>query len=426
MFAVLPYLNYKGYSVNYVRNITDIDDKIIIRSLECNKSYSELSNFMIQKMQHDCRMLNLISPNQEPRVTDHIIDIINMIQILYQKGHAYINHDGDMMFNLSTYKNYGLFLKNEKPLLIIKHKKYKNNYNKKQNSNDFVLWKRAKHNEPYWSSPWGDGRPGWHIECSAMNYKIFGNYCDIHGGGSDLIIPHHENEIAQSVCAHPGPYVNFWMHTGMVMYKDKKMSKSLGNYYTIQNCLKKYHVDVIRYCLTFPHYRSKINYTEDSLQQAYYAVKKLYSTLLGMKREEITEKHTNNKFYLQFISAMNDDFNTPKAYAVLFSLTKEINLFRKKDIHKANELANILLILSNLLGILYDNPNNFLKNRTSLSENQIKKIKILIEKREIDRKNFKWKEADIKRAKLKTMGISLVDTENGTKWHIDEKIKLEF
>uniref|UniRef100_A0A1A9UK67 Cysteine--tRNA ligase, cytoplasmic n=1 Tax=Glossina austeni TaxID=7395 RepID=A0A1A9UK67_GLOAU len=278
----LCHIGHARYVVNYARNITDIDDKIIKRACKRKETHNQLSSAMIYEMQNDCKMLNLIPPNYEPRVTNYITEIIHMINILYEKGHAYINCDNDVMFNLNTYKNYGVFSKqvglfldknNIKNYIFCKHKK----------NRDFVLWKHAKSNEPSWSSPWGHGRPGWHIECSAINYKFFGKNCDIHGGGSDLIFPHHENEIAQSVCAHPGAH--------------------------------KYHSDVIRYCLTSSHYRSQIIYTDSSLKQAYYAIKRLYLAL----------------------SAMNDDFNTPKAYSVLFALARKINSFKETNIDKANK-----------------------------------------------------------------------------------------
>ncbi|AFA41357.1 cysteinyl-tRNA synthetase [Wigglesworthia glossinidia endosymbiont of Glossina morsitans morsitans (Yale colony)] len=419
--VVFRYLQYIGYNVNYVRNITDIDDKIIKRAHKRKETYDQLSNAMIYEMQKDCKMLNLIPPKYEPRVTNYMNEIINMIQILYEKGHAYINYDNDVLFNLSTYKNYGVFSKKIKFFLSTKNIKHHTFFQKEKNC-DFVLWKHAKSNEPSWPSPWGKGRPGWHIECSAINYGIFGKNCDIHGGGADLIFPHHENEVAQSVCAHTGAQVNMWMHTGMVMYKNNKMSKSLGNYYTIKSCLKKYHPDVIRYFLTSSHYRSQINYTNTSLKQAYYAVKRLYFALLGTMSLPIQYK--KNKFYLKFLSAMNDDFNTPKAYAILFTLARKINSYKEKNMHQANKLSTILRVLSNLLGILYDNPDNFLNRHLNLSQNKIQQINTLIQEREIDRKFHKWKAADIKREQLKSMGIILTDTKNGTRWFIKNNKKL--
>lgn len=415
---VFRYLQHIGYDVTYVRNITDIDDKIIKRAFKRKETCEQLSSIMIREMQKDCKMLNLIIPSYEPRVSNYITEIINMIQILYQKGHAYINCDNDVLFNLNTYKNYGIFIKKIKPFLDTKNIKDYASY-KYKNTRDFVLWKHAKINEPSWSSPWGDGRPGWHIECSAINYKIFGKNCDIHGGGSDLIFPHHENEIAQSVCAHSEARVNTWMHTGMVMYKNAKMSKSLGNYFTIRSCLKKYHADIIRYLLTSAHYRSQIVYTNTSLKRAYYAIKRLYSALSGTV--SLPMQYEKNKFYLKFLSAMNDDFNTPKAYSILFSLARKINFFKEKNIHKANKLSTVLRASSNLLGILYDHPDSFLHANLHLSQNEIEEINILIQKREIDRKFHKWKEADIKREKLKSMGITLSDTKNGTKWFAKTK-----
>lgn len=419
--VVFRYLQHIGYTVNYARNITDIDDKIIKRAYKRKETYDQLSNAMIYEMQKDCEMLNLTPPKYEPRVTNYMPEIINMIQILYQKGHAYINCDNDVVFNLSTYKNYGVFSKNIKIFLNTKNIKNNTSFQQKKTC-DFVLWKHAKSNEPSWPSPWGNGRPGWHIECSAINYGIFGENCDIHGGGSDLIFPHHENEIAQSVCAHTRVQVNTWMHTGMVMYKNNKMSKSLGNYYTIQSCLKKYHPDVIRYFLTSSHYRSQINYTNTSLKQAYYAVKRLYFALSGTISLPI--EYEKNKFYLKFLSAMNDDFNTPKAYAILFTLARKINSCKTKNIHQANKYSTILRALSNLLGILYDNPDNFFNRNLNLSQNKIQQINTLIQEREIDRKFHKWQDADIKRAQLKSMGIILIDTKNGTRWFIKKNKKL--
>ena len=333
--VVARYLRFLGYKLKYVRNITDIDDKIIKRANENGESFVALVDRMIAEMHKDFDALNILRPDSEPRATHHIAEIIEITEQLIAKGHAYVADNGDVMFDVPTDPNYGLLSRQDLDQLQAGARV--DVVDVKRNPMDFVLWKMSKEGEPSWPSPWGAGRPGWHIECSAMNCKQLGNHFDIHGGGSDLMFPHHENEIAQSTCAHDGEYVNYWMHSGMVMVDREKMSKSLGNFFTVRDVLKYYDAETIRYFLMSGHYRSQLNYSEENLKQARSALERLYTALRGTDKS--VDAAGGEAFEARFIEAMDDDFNTPEAYSVLFDMAREVNRLKAEDAAAANAMA---------------------------------------------------------------------------------------
>ncbi|WP_159714263.1 cysteine--tRNA ligase [Blochmannia endosymbiont of Camponotus nipponensis] len=413
--SIVRYLRYCGYQVDYARNITDIDDKIIKRAYENNETIQQLTHRMIQEMYLDLDALNVLRPNYEPKVTDHINIIIKFIYLLMAKNHAYTAPNGDVMFSVKTMCNYGV-LSNKKEINEM-HNILKTS-NIKRNSMDFVLWKTSKPGEPFWSSPWGAGRPGWHIECSAMIYSIFGNQLDIHGGGSDLIFPHHDNEIAQSVCAYDTSYANIWMHSGMLLLNHEKMSKSLNNFVTIRDILKYYDPETVRYFLMSAHYRSQLKYNDDNLKKAHASLKRLY---VALRDTNPTVKPNGGEYFIsKFISKMNDDFNTPEAYSVLFDMAHRLNDFKIKRHSLTQGIAATLRYLANTIGLLHQNPEIFLQQITSKNNKNYytnKKIQKLIQCRENARKNNQWKLADRIRERLAVMGITLEDGSTGiTRW----------
>lgn len=405
---IVRYLRYRGFKVKYVRNITDIDDKIIKRANEKGVSAKELSEEFITKMYEDFDRLNIARPDVEPRATDHIPEIIALVERLIKKGFAYVAGNGDVMFAIDAFKNYGR-LSGQK-LEELEAGSRVEVEKTKRNPFDFVLWKMAKEGEPFWESPWGNGRPGWHIECSAMNSKVLGQHFDIHGGGSDLIFPHHENEIAQSCCAFDTKYVNYWLHSGMVMINDEKMSKSLGNFFTIRDVLKQYDAETVRYFLISAQYRSPLNYSQDNLDNARASLARLYTALRDVKAgpacggEEYVERFT--KF-------MDDDFNTPGALSVLFDLAKAVNTSSGTE---AEGLAGRLLELAGVLGLLTQDPVKFLQGQSDGADDDVALIESLIEERRAARANKDFAAADAARNKLTEMGVVLEDGPNGTTW----------
>ncbi|WWO95239.1 MAG: cysteine--tRNA ligase [Candidatus Dasytiphilus stammeri] len=410
---IVRYLRYCGYKVKYVRNITDIDDKIIQRALDNKESIEQLTNRMIFQMHRDFAALNLLSPDIEPRATHHIEEIINFIKNLLIQKYAYISSNGDILFDINSYPFYGHLSRQN-----ITQLKFKTNLIK-HNPMDFILWKKSYNNQIGWNSPWGKGRPGWHIECSAMNSKYLGQPFDIHGGGIDLIFPHHENEIAQSSCIN-NKYVNYWIHSGIVFIENEKMSKSLNNVLTIQEALKYHNSETLRYFMIANHYRSPLIYSEIGIKQAHIALTRLYKALLIN-----TIKDSNNSdqsiididhFDKQFQLAMDDDFNTPQAFAVLFHLVRKIEFYKnQKKLNIVNNLCLRLRHLAGILGLLQQDPNIFLQNQ-KYDNIDINLIKALIIKRNYFRKHHKWKNADIIRDKLRSMGIIIEDGIHGTNW----------
>ncbi|VEB25669.1 cysteinyl-tRNA synthetase [Actinobacillus lignieresii] len=408
--VIARYLRYLGYNLRYVRNITDVDDKIIKRALENNETCDQLVECMIAEMHKDFDDLNILRPDVEPRATKHIPEIVAMVEKLIANGHAYVAADGDVMFDVESFKKYGaLSRQNLEQLQAGARVEIKS---VKKNPMDFVLWKMSKEGEPSWQSPWGNGRPGWHIECSAMNSKELGEHFDIHGGGSDLMFPHHENEIAQSCCAHGGDYVNYWLHTGMLTIDDEKMSKSLGNFFTIRTMLEKYESETLRYFFLTAHYRSLLNYSLDNLDLARSALERLYTSLRGC---DLSVEVAGGEQYVEaFKAAMDDDFNTPGALAVLFEIAREVNKLKTEDMAKANGLAVRLKELAGVLGLLYQDPEAFLQGDTNNDE--VAEIEALIKQRNEAKAAKNWAVADEVRDKLKAMNIVLEDTPNGTTW----------
>ncbi|MBS6673919.1 MAG: cysteine--tRNA ligase [Haemophilus paraphrohaemolyticus] len=408
--VIARYLRYSGYNLCYVRNITDVDDKIIKRAIENNETCDQLVNRMIAEMHKDFDALNILRPDVEPRATHHISEIIAMVEKLIANGHAYVAADGDVMFDVESFPKYGaLSRQNLDQLQAGARVEIKS---VKKNPMDFVLWKMSKENEPSWESPWGNGRPGWHIECSAMNSKELGEHFDIHGGGSDLMFPHHENEIAQSCCANHGNYVNYWLHTGMLTIDKEKMSKSLGNFFSIRYMLDLYDAESLRYFFLTAHYRSLLDYSIDNLNLARSALERLYTALRGC---DLTVPAKGGEQYVEaFKTAMDDDFNTPGALAVLFEIAREVNKLKTEDTETANGLAVRLKELASVLGLLERDPETFLKG--DANDDEAAEIEALIKQRNEAKAAKNWAVADEVRDKLKAMNIVLEDTPNGTTW----------
>jgi len=411
--TVARYLRFSGYDLTFIRNITDVDDKIIKRANENNETCDQLTQRFTKAMHQDFDALNMIRPDIEPRVTDHMPEVIEMIEALISKNHAYISTNGDVLFSVESYDNYGSLSGQNLEMLQSGSRVEQDEKESKNNPLDFVLWKMAKPDEPFWVSPWGNGRPGWHIECSAMNNKHLGEVFDIHGGGSDLSFPHHENEIAQSCCAHHGEYVNTWMHSGMVQVDKVKMSKSLNNFFTIKDVLDVYDSESVRYFLISGHYRSQLNYSEDNLKQARAGLERLYTAIRDVDLTT-AELDKSSVYYEKFCSAMNDDFNTPEALAVLFELAKELNRIKATDKQKSGELASMLITLANVLGLLYQQPDQFMQGDES--DDEVAMIEALIKQRNDARANKDWASADDARDKLATLNIVLEDGADGTTW----------
>lgn len=404
--VIVRYLRHCGYNVNYIRNITDIDDKIINRANERGVPFKELTEQFIQAMHEDSDKLGILPPDAEPRATDHIEEIIHINQILVNKDFAYAADNGDLYYAVRHFKDYGKLsgkvldeLASGARIEVDEHKR---------DPLDFVLWKAAKPEEPHWDSPWGIGRPGWHIECSAMSHKCLGETFDIHGGGPDLKFPHHENEIAQSEAAHGKKFVNTWMHAGAVRVDGEKMSKSLGNFFTIREILDEYHPETVRFFLLSSQYRSPINYSEDSLKEAQVKLERFYNALLNVDVASIAD--LENDYSVRFHAAMNDDFNTPEAIAVLFDLARHIN---KTTGTEQGQLAGQLRYLAGVLGCLQSDPQSFLQAGAGDEAGWIEEM---IEKRVTAKNNKDFAMADAVRDELLAKGIVLRDGPEGTSW----------
>lgn len=410
--VVARYLRYLGYSLNYVRNVTDVDDKIIRRATENGESCDQLTTRMLAEMHADFDSLLIERPDIEPRATQHIAEIVEITQRLIDRDHAYVASNGDVMFSIDSDPQYGLLSRQDLDQLQAGARVEIDDV--KRNPMDFVLWKMSKPGEPSWESPWGAGRPGWHIECSAMNCKQLGTHFDIHGGGSDLMFPHHENEIAQSSCAHDGPYVNYWMHSGMVMIDKEKMSKSLDNFFTIRDVLGYYDAETVRYFLMSGHYRSQLNYSEENLKQARTALERLYTALRGT--DVNVQPAGGEVFEARFREAMDDDFNTPEAYSALFDLAREVNRLKAEDPTAANALAAELRKLAKVLGLLQQEPELFLQGGAQADDGEVAEIEALIKQRNDARKAKDWALADAARDRLNEMNIVLEDGPQGTTW----------
>jgi cysteinyl-tRNA synthetase len=410
--VVARWLRHSGYDLTYVRNITDIDDKIIRRAQENGETFKDLTGRMIAAMHEDETRLGVRRPDIEPCATDHISGMLAMIQTLIEKGYAYAPGNGDVYYRVGKFAGYGkLSRKKIEDLRIGARIEVGES---KEDPLDFVLWKAAKPGEPSWESPWGAGRPGWHIECSVMSTCCLGDTFDIHGGGPDLVFPHHENEIAQSEAATGKTYATSWMHAGAVRVDGEKMSKSLGNFFTIREVLEKYHPEVIRYLLVSSHYRSPINYSEDSLREARGALDRFYHALKGLPA---VQPSGGKAFTDRFAAAMDDDFNTPEACAVLFEMVREVNRLREQDINEAAGLAAQLKVLAEVLGVLQLESDDYLRAGAA-DKVDAAEVEQLIQARLDARAAKNWAESDRIRDELTAMGVVLEDGKGGTTWRL--------
>ena len=412
---MVRYLRSRGYDVTYVRNITDVDDKIIQRANINNESPDALTERTIAMMHEDFAAINLLPPDIEPRVTTHMPEIIQVITQLIEKGHAYQAPSGDVLFDVNSYSAYGKLSKQDLSQLNAGSRVEVDT--DKRDPMDFVLWKSAKPGEPKWSSPWGEGRPGWHIECSAMNHKHLGAHFDIHGGGSDLIFPHHENEVAQSCCAYDTPYVNYWIHTGMVQVDQEKMSKSLGNFFTLRDVLKDYDAETLRFFLMSAHYRSQLSYSEDNIKQARAGLERLYTALRDSQVNHQVDIAYGD-YLTRFNKAMDDDFNVPEATAVLFEIARDLNKAKNEESADAADLAGVLVKLAGILGILQQQAQDYLQAglKPAAGKDDVAHIEALIKARNDARANKDWAAADTARDALKALNVVLEDGANGTTW----------
>ena len=409
--VVYRFLKHLGYDVTYIRNITDIDDKIIQRANENQEDFHALTERFIDAMHQDTDALGVLRPDQEPKATDHIPAILNMIKILIEKGFAYHADNGDVYFAVSKFKEYGKL--SGRKIDELRAGERVEVDTGKHDPLDFVLWKKAKEHEPAWSSSYGEGRPGWHIECSAMSTEMLGNHFDIHGGGQDLQFPHHENEIAQSECCTGEKFVNYWMHNGFVRVNEEKMSKSLGNFFTLRDVLKEYRAEEIRYFILGSHYRSPLNYSDEQLDSARSALSRLYTALLDTHPLDHPEPGDYQK---RFETAMADDFNTADALAVLFDLARDLNRAKAESSDEVDGLAGILKYLANLIGLLEMDASEFLKSPTSDKGLTDEVIDDKINQRLKAKSDKNWAQADQIRDELVAAGIVLEDSAEGTRW----------
>lgn len=397
-----------GYDVLYVRNITDIDDKIINRANENQESFLELTERFIQAMNEDASALGVVPPDVEPKASDNIPQMISLIEQLLDKGLAYANPNGDVYYSVTKFERYGRL--SGKSLEDLRAGERVDINHDKNHPMDFVLWKGAKPGEPSWSSPWGEGRPGWHIECSAMSERYLGAHFDIHGGGQDLQFPHHENEIAQSEGAHEHDYVNYWMHNGFVRVDNEKMSKSLGNFFTVREILKRYDSEVIRYFILRAHYRSALNYSDQHLNDAKASLSRLYTALKKVDSHSISgDIDWSHSLASKFKEALDDDFNTPEAISVLFDLASELN--RSGNL----KVAQLLKGLSGILGLLERDPSAFLQSSVASKLSEVD-IESMINQRNEARTNKNFAKADQLRKDLLDAGVVLEDSAGKTTW----------
>lgn len=408
------YLRYRGYQVTYVRNITDIDDKIIQRAEENGEPMEQLTERFIDAMHEDAAALRVLPPDLEPRATSSMDEILGMIQTLLDKGLAYRADNGDVYYDVSRFDGYGKLSGKQVDELRAGARVEVNEA--KDDPLDFALWKSVKPGEPSWPAPWGAGRPGWHIECSAMSTHCLGNHFDIHGGGQDLQFPHHENEIAQSEGATGEPFVNLWMHNGFVRVDEEKMSKSLGNFFTVREVLKAYHPEVLRYFILSSHYRSPLNYSDHNLDLAAKTLGKLYAGLRGLDDGGDEAPADVAHYEGLFQAALDDDFNTPEGLAVLFSLLHEINRIKADDAQRAAGLSRTLKRLGGVLGLVQADPADFLQQAQGEEELDAAQVNALIAERAAARSARDWALADRIREQLDAAGIILEDGGSGTEW----------
>ena len=410
--VVTRYLKANGYEVNYIRNITDIDDKIIARANENNETIKVLTERFISEMHQDADALGVDRPNAEPKATESIAEMVAMIETLISKHLAYTAANGDVYYDVSKFPNYGKLSGRNIDELRAGERVAVNEA--KNDPMDFVLWKAAKPGEPAWESPWGRGRPGWHIECSAMSAHCLGEHFDIHGGGLDLQFPHHENEIAQSEGAHGCQSVNYWMHNGFVRIDDEKMSKSLGNFFTVREVLKQYQAEVVRYFILTSQYRSPLNYSDEQLEQAKNSLTKFYSSLRGIEADKSVIWQNNEEYGLRFKAAMDDDFNTALALSVMADVRQALNkLLEQGSLEQQGYLAGLLHSFGDVLGLFQQDTETFFDSDKG---DDIEFIKSLITARNKARDDKDWVKADQVRDELKARGIILEDAAGKTVW----------
>lgn len=410
--VVVRYLRFRGFEVTYVRNITDVDDKILKRADAESVPFTDITSRFIKAMHEDEAALSIERPDQEPQATEHIEQIIAMVQRLIDRDCAYRAGNGDVYFSVASFPDYGkLAHKNLEELLDGARIEVGE---LKKDPRDFVLWKAASDEAVGWDSPWGYGRPGWHIECSAMSTCALGDNFDIHGGGSDLKFPHHENEIAQSEAATGCKFANVWMHNGPLRVDEEKMSKSLDNFFTIREVLQQYDAETVRYLLIASHYRSPINYSEQNLSGARKALERFYQCLKGLDFEG-AKSLTNSQFEKQFCAAMDDDFNTPEAFSVLFEMVSEINRQKQEDPEKARQLGALLVRLGGVLGVLQSDPVDFLQ-RSPDDKLDSEAIDGLVAERDQARADKDWARADEIRDQLAEMNVVVEDAAGGSSW----------
>jgi cysteinyl-tRNA synthetase len=412
--VIARYLRARGWAVDYVRNITDIDDKILRRAAENGEPFEAVTARFIDAMHDDERALGNLAPDHEPRATAHIGEILDITRRLVDAGYAYAAANGDVYYRVARFADYGkLSGRNPDELLAGARVEVDE---AKEDPRDFVLWKAAKPGEPSWPSAWGPGRPGWHIECSAMSMKCLGETFDIHGGGPDLVFPHHENEIAQSEACTGREFARLWMHCGALRIDGEKMSKSLGNFFTIREVLAKYRAEAVRYLLIASHYRSPINYSEDSLKGAEAALERFYAALRDYGEVPALDAAALARAprWERFVGAMDEDFNTPEALAVLFDLARELNTAARSDPQGARALAAELKGLGAIFGILQDDPLHF--RRGGGAEEDDAAIEALVAERSAAKQARDFARADAIRAQLAARGVVLEDTRNGTLW----------
>ncbi|MCG2572655.1 cysteine--tRNA ligase [Acinetobacter sp. ME22] len=418
---IIRFLRSQGWNVKYVRNITDIDDKIIKRANENGESITALTDRFIQAMNEDAENLGCLHPDEAPRATEYIDQMQSMIGNLVDNGTAYPASNGDVYFQVEKFAKYGRLSGRKLEDMQAGASERVDVEVEKKHPFDFVLWKHAKENEPAWASPWGQGRPGWHIECSAMSTCCLGNHFDIHGGGSDLMFPHHENEIAQSEASTGEQYVNYWMHVGFINVDGEKMSKSLGNFFTIRDVMDKFHPEVIRYFIVSSHYRSPVNFSDVALKEAKTALSRFYHSFKAYQQVygEKTVETLDQALVERFNAAMRDDFNTAEAIAVLFEINKELNrAVKEENTEQAAVYYSTLRHLTNILGLVQHNVEDFLKSdigqdALGLSEEQIED---LIQQRKDAKKAKDFAQADEIRQSLLDQGVVLEDTRQGTVW----------
>ncbi len=410
---VVRYLRFRGYDVTYVRNITDIDDKIIARSKEKGEAFDALTEWFIRAMDEDFMALNVVRPDAEPRATTHIDQIITMISELMENGYAYRAQNGDVFYDVSAFSEYGKL--SGKNIAELRAGIRVDVQEVKDDPVDFVLWKKGKPGEPAWDAPWGRGRPGWHIECSAMSRHCLGRDFDIHGGGQDLQFPHHENEIAQSIGAGSERFVNIWMHNGFVRVDDEKMSKSLGNFFTIREVMGRYHPEVIRFFILSSHYRSPLNYSDEHLAEAKAGLMRLYTAIRGVGpgRGEVIAEYQE-----RFERAMDDDFNTREAITILHEIAGELNKLTDSSGERALSLAGTLRKLGGVLGIMQVTADEYLRGHTVATGMSPEEIERLIHERAQAKQHKHYAAADRIRDALTEKGVLLEDRADGTTWRM--------